>query len=79
MDLNKINVELPEISAKAYAKLNNLELSHINAQCRAGILPARKMTRSHVCINSSDKGFWHINLIKLREQMEANDYLLNYK
>lgn len=79
MDLNKINLELPEISAKAYAKLNNFELSHINAQCRAGILPARKMTRSHVCVNKADKGFWHINLMQLKEQMKANNYLLKYK
>ena len=59
--------------------LYNFELSHINAQCRAGILPARKMTREHVCVNKTDKGFWHINLRQLRKQMEANDYLLNYK
>lgn len=79
MDLNKTSLDLPEISAKAYAQLNNLEVSHINAQCRAGILPARKMTRNHVCIDSSDKGFWHINLVQLKEQMQTNDYLLKYK
>lgn len=28
---------------------------------------------------NSKLGHWHINLVRLREQMEANDYMLNYK
>jgi hypothetical protein len=72
MDLDRIKIELPEISAKAYAKLNDLPTNYINAQCRAGILPARKLTRNGICIHNDDRGFWFVNLVALKETMERN-------
>jgi len=63
-------IQLPEISAKAYAKLNGLTLPIVNQMCSNGFLSARKMNLSGVCIDNEERGFWWINLVQLAEELK---------
>ena len=71
-DLNTTvnQIQLPEISAKAYAKLNGLTLPIVNQMCSNGILSARKMNSNGVCIDNDERGFWWINLVQLTEELK---------
>jgi hypothetical protein len=65
-------IKLPEISAKAYAEINGVSDAHINAMCRANILPARKLTRDGIAVSRDSRGIWFINLIELERIIDSN-------
>ncbi|MEO1943995.1 MAG: hypothetical protein ABGY11_06815 [Candidatus Thioglobus sp.] len=63
-------VNLPEISAKTYAKINKLTLPIVNQMCSNGVLVARKINSKGVCIDNLERGYWWINLVQLTEELK---------
>jgi hypothetical protein len=63
-------VQLPEISAKSYAEINNLTVSVVNQMCSNGVLVARKINARKVCKDNFEKGSWWINLVQLTEELK---------
>ena len=63
-------IKLPEISAKAYANLNELTLPIVNQMCSNGVLVARKINSKGVCIDNFERGTWWVNLVQLTEELK---------
>ncbi len=63
-------IQLPEITARAYAKINGLAPDTVSLMCSTQLLPARKMSSKGVCVDNAERGQWWINLVQLAEQLK---------
>ena len=63
-------IQLPEISAKAYAEMNGLTVPIVNQMCSNGVLAARKINSKGICIDNFERGSWWINLVQLTEELK---------
>ena len=63
-------IQLPEISAKAYAQMNGLTVPIVNQMCSNGVLVARKINSKGICIDNFERGSWWINLVQLTEELK---------
>ncbi len=63
-------IQLPEISAKAYAQMNGLTVPIVNQMCSNGVLVARKINSTGICIDNFERGSWWINLVQLTEELK---------
>ena len=67
-------IQLPEISAKAYAQMNGLTVPIVNQMCSNGVLVARKINSKGICIDNFERGSWWINLVQLTEELKNECY-----
>lgn len=65
---NTINV--PEITAKAYADINGLAVDKVNSMCYTGALPCRKINGDNKVVPREDRGTWWVNLVQLKQQLK---------
>lgn len=77
MKEDKIEIKLPEISAKKFAEINGVSVNFINSLCRAGLLPARKLSAKKEK-HRDDRGVWFVTLAVLEQEL-LNKYLAPIK
>ena len=61
-------IDMPEITAKQYAKLQGMSVDKVNEMCANKALPCRKLGEPPEA-GKKDVRLWSVNLVELKKQL----------